>query len=309
MAEDVKRITGVDVAGGTNNFLAERVRHIEKRHEALGDADQSMADTDDIARAAYALNNYDNVELSPDRNRRFKKKDGSLADILLFKKAVDGVYAVVEAVPDSKKRRLFVVSSWIENNKKGARRGSDAGNFPPRADVQNVVGVPSETESFVLPDAGTNPPQANVRNGNYSTSVPDNTSVAGASSDVNNLSSASRVWIEPEMPRGTGDSSPKVRDIRNIIERVTGMPVREGQVRKRNVMGYIDHLHEVIRSKSPNDIATMLHEFGHAMDRRFKISERNGRAYQELNDFILILPCVVNSQPYLNLRLSLQAVM
>ncbi len=75
------------------------------------------------------------------------------------------------------------------------------------------------------------------------------------------------------MPEGTLDSKRKISEIRSIIEDAAGIPVRERQVRMKNTLGYIDHLHEVIRSKSYNDVSTLLHEFGHAVDERFKLSE------------------------------------
>ena len=103
--------------------------------------------------------------------------------------------------------------------------------------------------------------------------------------NVEALSSASRAGFEPRMPEGTLDSKRKISEIRSIIEDAVGIPVRERQVRVKNALGYIDHLHEVIRSKSYNDVSTLLHEFGHAVDKRFKLSESFPEAYAELAAF------------------------
>ena len=127
--------------------------------------------------------------------------------------------------------------------------------------------------------------QFSPRNDSSSGLDETNKTLPNALSAVNTLSGSSESFFEPPMPEGTLNSKRKVNEVRQIIERVTGIPVREGQVRKKNTLGYIDHLHGVIRSKSPNDIATLLHEFGHAIDNKFKLSQNFPKAYEELAGF------------------------
>jgi hypothetical protein len=94
---------------------------------------------------------------------------------------------------------------------------------------------------------------------------------------TDNLSRSSRAFFEPKMPRGKGEVARKVRDVRRIIEETLGMPVRKGYVKDKNVLGFINYQSKVICSKYKNDLSVMLHEFGHATDRRFGLWKYHSR--------------------------------
>lgn len=131
-AADVKAATGVDVSGYKHRLKTSTIQeHIDVRHGANGKADMSMADSNDIARMGYVLDNYDSVELLkgkdgiPIKNREFQNKDQSGSMMVKFKKRVDGHYYVVTAVPDNNNKTLNIVTAYIEKNvdetKKGGR--------------------------------------------------------------------------------------------------------------------------------------------------------------------------------------------
>lgn len=162
-ASDIKSLTGVDVEGATHNIQADNIRHIALRHGANGEADRSMANLEDVARARYVLENYDSIELSQERNNKYINRDGNFSPTVLYRKAVDGTYVIVEAVPDGRKKKLHVVSMWIETNKNKADNPvlTNAGDNPPQPNVQNGYKAPTDitgTDFFVRPDAGNIPP-------------------------------------------------------------------------------------------------------------------------------------------------------
>lgn len=71
------------------------------------------------------LENYDNVDLArnedgtPRTSWRWRNGDGSPALQVIFTKKIDGTIYVVEAVSNSNKRSLAVVSAYISNNSGG----------------------------------------------------------------------------------------------------------------------------------------------------------------------------------------------
>lgn len=128
-ADQVQELTGVDVHGYTHNMQNSTVQHIDKRHGADGAADHSMAVDADIARVGWVLGNYDSLDKGTP-SKQYKNKDGSRAATVVYKKAVDGTMYVVEAVPDSKARKMQIVTAYMTNKKTAAYHQPDTTNRP-----------------------------------------------------------------------------------------------------------------------------------------------------------------------------------
>ena len=128
-AADIKRITGVDTTGNKTVIEQRMAEHIYDRHGPQGNADQSMKDLNDFGRIQYVLDNYDDIVdggtttsyVSPDEKGR-----NHPAKTVVFSKAVNGTYYVVEAVPDTKKKTTYIVSAYMAQNKPEAMRSTDA---------------------------------------------------------------------------------------------------------------------------------------------------------------------------------------
>lgn len=104
-AQDIKRLTGVDVSGNKTAIESRIIEHILNRHGKSGTADHSMRDINDIARIQYVLDNYDNASYGGKSNAYQTVKENGRpgqADTVIFSKAVNGTYYVVEAVPNAK---------------------------------------------------------------------------------------------------------------------------------------------------------------------------------------------------------------
>lgn len=144
---DIKEILGRDVSGYKTQIEARQVQHILKDHGKNGRADHSMANNNDIARIQYVLDNYDDMEDGGKGTAyREKKQNGynSGSPTIKYSKKVDGTYYVVEAVPDTKAKSLYVVSAYISKK-----------NNQQAADVQ-APAITSETEAT---DYNSNIPQ------------------------------------------------------------------------------------------------------------------------------------------------------
>lgn len=141
-AKDIKRITGVDVSGNKTVIEARQVEHIIKRHGKNGNADKSMRDTNDLGRIQYVLDNYDSVS-DGGRSEAYStnKPNGKrgAAKTVVFEKAVNGTYYVVEAVPDTAKKTTYIVSAYMSKN--GAKKtapSSVTGKESPRATPEHA---------------------------------------------------------------------------------------------------------------------------------------------------------------------------
>ena len=76
-----------------------------------------MENLHDLARIGYVIQNYDNVIEGNEQSVEYKNSDNTMAKtVVLQKKVGDGYYYVVEAMPDSKAKTLFVVSAYINKN-------------------------------------------------------------------------------------------------------------------------------------------------------------------------------------------------
>lgn len=128
-AKAIKEITGIDVSDYKHNVNGSTINHIEKRHGVNGVADKSMTIDADIARIGHVIDEYDDVylvnysDLDSDTRavaRAWQNADQSASIVIKYEKKIDGTYYVVEAVPDSSRKRLQIISAYMDSNKKTA---------------------------------------------------------------------------------------------------------------------------------------------------------------------------------------------
>ena len=117
MAKDVSNLVGFDISGYGNNLKPNAFEHVNKRHGADGIHDKSMANPKDIAKVQYILDNYDDVALDKKRAAGFTDSNGKLSQKVVFKKRINGTYYVVEAVPNTKKKRMEVIGTFMQKPK------------------------------------------------------------------------------------------------------------------------------------------------------------------------------------------------
>lgn len=111
-AQAMQILNGVDYAGYTVCLTRDTVAHIDKRHGKNGIADNSMADDRDLARIGWVVENFDEIELSRKKSRQYKNSDGSLADIFIFSKRINGHYYVAAAAPDTSQKQIYVTTAY-----------------------------------------------------------------------------------------------------------------------------------------------------------------------------------------------------
>lgn len=151
-AADIKNITGVDTAGNQTVLEQRMAEHILRRHGENGEADHSMRDLNDLGRIQYVLDNYDSVVDGGTSSAYVTTKSNGhagSAKTVIFSKAVNGTYYVVEAVPDTSKRTTYIVSAYMTKNKP---TGSSSANVQAPAST-------SET-STTIPVGNPTIPQA-----------------------------------------------------------------------------------------------------------------------------------------------------
>lgn len=172
-AADIKALTGVDVSGNKTVIEPRIIEHILKRHGEGGAANSSMRDVNDIARIQYVIDNYDNVE-DGGRSAAYQtiKPNGKpgQAQTVKFSKAINGTYYVIEAVPDTKAKTVFVTSAYLSNKKAGDLQTANAEATRVTSETKNAQSPVYETSS--RPGS----PQASGVSGDVSTtSIPTTT--------------------------------------------------------------------------------------------------------------------------------------
>lgn len=152
-AFDIKRIIGISVDDYGNEIHPSEIEHINARHGKNGQQDHSMADLHELARIQYVIDNYTNIR-EGDRSHHFRNADRSYArTVLLQAKVNDDYYYVVEAVPDSKRKKLLITSAF-KNKKDIFAVGADT-NSGPNLNVHD--GAQSNISSKdIIPHSGEN---------------------------------------------------------------------------------------------------------------------------------------------------------
>lgn len=144
-AQAIDDLTGINVRGNAHVLDDNGVRHIENRHGAEGNADNTMADVEDVSRAQYILDNFDEAHLSKKKAEGYSTKDGKPAPVVIFSKKIDGSHVVVEAACDGKKNRSYIISEYISPNGVDAKKM--AKSWYPRDAHRSAPTLTSETQT------------------------------------------------------------------------------------------------------------------------------------------------------------------
>ena len=119
VARKIELETDVNPSGYVHKMSVDAVNHIIRRHGENGEADHSMANPADIAQIPYVIKNFTNAELvrntkgNVEYSKKYQNSDASPAKMIKFEMATkNGWMYVVEAVPESKAKTLWVVSAY-----------------------------------------------------------------------------------------------------------------------------------------------------------------------------------------------------
>lgn len=116
IADQINKLTGLRVNGFKVAIEARQIDHILKEHGINGGTDHSMADPDDIAKMEYVLSSPDDIRNAGKTRAYTYMRDGRnrTADTVLYEKQIgDKSYYVVQAVPDTKAKTLYIVTAFI----------------------------------------------------------------------------------------------------------------------------------------------------------------------------------------------------
>lgn len=178
--ERIKALTGVDTTGFKTAIEDRFVKHIDAQHGKDGAANRSMFKDEDWERISYVLNNFDNINFGG-RSSAYStnKKNGfsAQAKTVIYSKAINGTFYVVEAVPDTKRRCVVVTSAYTSNEREA---------------TTHTMHSPAETSETYSADFSTK-------------NIPKN-DVVNASENVNNLQNkaASAAVNTDAVPEVTG---------------------------------------------------------------------------------------------------------
>lgn len=117
-AAQIEKLTGKKVEGSRVVLDINAIKHIENRHGENGKQDHSMKNVEDIARMGYVIMNYDEVSYDGITTTGFLDEEGKASPMVRISKRIDGTYYVIEAVNSSKKKKNYVVTAFIQQNKK-----------------------------------------------------------------------------------------------------------------------------------------------------------------------------------------------
>lgn len=153
-ADMIKSLYGYDVTGYSVSLEPRIAQHILGRHGPDGKQDHSLQYSDDRGKIPYVLHNYDSVSKGGKSlaYTTFENGRGKTANTILFEKEIGSKsFYVAEAIPISKRKKLFIVSAFIGENgyKKEATQLLDANS--PKKTSENVEEYAPKIDDTILP--------------------------------------------------------------------------------------------------------------------------------------------------------------
>ena len=116
IAKQIQSLTGINVDGFKVAIEARQIEHILKDHGKQGLADQSMAEPSNIAKMEYTLNDPDAISKAGKTQAYTHMVNGRnrTVDTVLYEKNIGTKsYYVVQAIPDTKAKTLYIVTAFI----------------------------------------------------------------------------------------------------------------------------------------------------------------------------------------------------
>ena len=115
--KEIEKLTGKKVKGSRIVLDINAINHIRNRHGENGKQDHSMKNIEDIARMGYVIMNYDKISYDGITTTGFLDEEGKASPMIKISKQIDGTYYVIEAVNSSKKKKNYIVTAYIQQNK------------------------------------------------------------------------------------------------------------------------------------------------------------------------------------------------
>ena len=175
-----------------------------------------MANPEDVARIPFIIHNYDNIELLTDHNgepvlsSEYSNSDNTPAKMLRMSKKINGVYYVVEAVPESKYNKIWVVSAYISKNDVTQVLNADDTSTLSSKSSETPLVSPSFNDSIRGNDVGNVGENVNVLQNKTNTAA--DTSVTGQADVKNNSTDVTRAAQKAESHAADVPVEPSVRE-------------------------------------------------------------------------------------------------
>ena len=154
-------ITGIHVDGFKMAMEARQLEHILKDHGENGRSDRSMANPADIAKMGYILYKPDDIRPAGRTQAYSSMVNGRnrTADTVLYEKNIgDKSYYVVQAVPNTKAKTLYVVTAFI--GKEGYKKEA-----PQLINVEHLDATPDNgSANTSVNSIAQNPASVNRKN-------------------------------------------------------------------------------------------------------------------------------------------------
>ena len=136
LSDAIRHLINVDVSDYSIAMKADAFIHVWKRHGAHGKHDHSMENVDDFGRIGYVVNSLDAMCYSvaadgktPIFAQGYTEGNGKRVIALMARKQVNGHFMVSQVAPDTKKKIIFVTSSY--KSKEVPKQENDAANATP----------------------------------------------------------------------------------------------------------------------------------------------------------------------------------
>ncbi len=145
ISEKIKQTVGIDTEGYEVVIESRQIKHILNDHGPEGNTDQSMADPKSIAKIEYTLRKPDEISDGGVTHAYFNYVNGKNRPVrtVLYERSVtqngESMY-VVQAVPVSSKKKLYVVTAFIGESGYKNRASQFANANSPGATANTAAG-------------------------------------------------------------------------------------------------------------------------------------------------------------------------